>query len=1141
MPCEHKKKCDQKKERIRINMKKYILFIYLFCYQSGLWAQSTDSYLNNFAQPAPNAATLGKYADYPIGYYTGTPSISIPIYDLQDGGAKMAISLSYHPSGIRVSEVASWVGLGWALNAGGMIIRTVKGAPDEGTFKGTNTTYGPAGYFLNYGLSTLPSLPYPVGGQIPDNLQNQEMTSFTIPGVNGGFYDTEPDLFTFNFNGYTGKFVFDENRTTHLLVDDNMQIVPNFDSNGFDTWTITTSDGTKYYFGENSIHEITSPSSTSSGSDPDAQRPSSWYLTRIVYPNTKDTIYLSYTPESYSYHELGPETSLFGIGSSKDVSWACSDPSYNNIITTTITGWRLSAIRSKNYNISFVARNSRQDMLYTSNMLDSIKINTTQGQCLKQFALTHAYFTSTSATGLNASLVSFMNDNTDMSRLKLQAVTEYSGDGMLGKPAYKLTYQESFQLPRRMSYDQDHWGFSNNSTGSNNAYFTPGLNYPVCSVQTGGLNANRTPKWPDMSAFSLISIKNPLGVLTNFQFEAHIGMNTYPTLSTVGGLRIKQITTTDSVTGIMNYRSYQYPSGGILYKTPVYLYDLNNEYYTSNGTFTSASYRGYGFVNIISSLLRQSQSILPLQDFQGNHIGYVNVIETIGARGEGGSKQYFFEGDIAVHNNSRLDMSNYTATSFINTFYGTVGGIFGNGLFNGIPPSSLQYYLGYNVDNYYPAAPEQVDLRRGKLIAENTFDSLGNLLKSTQNRYVESYHENYLIRGFKAYRTSSLIQSGSTLIFDALAYYKLHTGISHLRYSTETDYKDGKTMVINHNYGYEDTLHTLQTSDTSTTSQGDSIIKKTYYSFDYANGATSDNIFGKMKIRNVLLPVSSRLWKNNLLIKGTVTLFQDFASSSTDTFINPAKIYSLETTTPLTPVQASENIAFTSAFTTLLPNTYFIEKADFNIHGTTGRIIEQRLANDKNQALVWDNTYALPLAQVDNAYFADVAYCSFESSETGNWTFSSNSVVVDATAPTGGFAYSLAGSISKSGLNTSQSYVLSYWLKSGASLSVSGATQSNSVTGRTLNGYTYHEVKLTAATSITITGSGNVDELRLYPFTAHMTTFTYDALRRLIAECSPNSTISYYDYDSFNRVVDIRDQFGNVIKAFEYNYGQSAR
>lgn len=81
--------------------------------------------------PAPNAAALGKYSDIPVSYFTGVPSISIPIYTVQEGPLSVPVALNYHASGVRVGEPASWVGLGWSLDAGGMVTRTVMGKPDD--------------------------------------------------------------------------------------------------------------------------------------------------------------------------------------------------------------------------------------------------------------------------------------------------------------------------------------------------------------------------------------------------------------------------------------------------------------------------------------------------------------------------------------------------------------------------------------------------------------------------------------------------------------------------------------------------------------------------------------------------------------------------------------------------------------------------------------------------------------------------------------------------------------------------------------------------------------------------------------------------------------------------------------------------
>ena len=104
----------------------------LACLRPGLLS-AQDNWVEDLVHPTPNAASLGKYGDIPVSYHTGLPNISIPLFTLQDGSLQLPISLSYHGGGIKVEETASWVGLGFSLNAGGVISRTVRNAPDEDT------------------------------------------------------------------------------------------------------------------------------------------------------------------------------------------------------------------------------------------------------------------------------------------------------------------------------------------------------------------------------------------------------------------------------------------------------------------------------------------------------------------------------------------------------------------------------------------------------------------------------------------------------------------------------------------------------------------------------------------------------------------------------------------------------------------------------------------------------------------------------------------------------------------------------------------------------------------------------------------------------------------------------------------------
>ena len=166
-------------------MKAYWTIILLLL-AAFLFGQNNNWYQEVVAPP-PNAASLGVYGEVPVGYHTGTPKISIPLHTLEKGDLQLPISLNYHASGIQVAQLSSWVGLGWSLDAGGVITRSVRSGPDEGNAT-TDGYYADYGNFFN-GLPTEPELDMALSGEI----------------------DTEPDAYFFNFSGFSGKFIFDQN------------------------------------------------------------------------------------------------------------------------------------------------------------------------------------------------------------------------------------------------------------------------------------------------------------------------------------------------------------------------------------------------------------------------------------------------------------------------------------------------------------------------------------------------------------------------------------------------------------------------------------------------------------------------------------------------------------------------------------------------------------------------------------------------------------------------------------------------------------------------------------------------------------------------------------------------------------------
>lgn len=81
--------------------------------------------------PSPEVSSLMKYLDIPVSPFTGQPDITLPIYTVREGSLEVPISISYHGGGIKVDELPGIIGLGWSLNAGGCVSRTVHGLPDE--------------------------------------------------------------------------------------------------------------------------------------------------------------------------------------------------------------------------------------------------------------------------------------------------------------------------------------------------------------------------------------------------------------------------------------------------------------------------------------------------------------------------------------------------------------------------------------------------------------------------------------------------------------------------------------------------------------------------------------------------------------------------------------------------------------------------------------------------------------------------------------------------------------------------------------------------------------------------------------------------------------------------------------------------
>ena len=112
-------------------MKKYILILLFSTIGYLLSVFSQFDPKPQIQQPSPDAQPLGKFGEIPVDLFTGRINIDIPIYTIKYHDIEVPISISYHGGGIKVTDESGSVGLGWTLNAGGVISIIVRGMPDN--------------------------------------------------------------------------------------------------------------------------------------------------------------------------------------------------------------------------------------------------------------------------------------------------------------------------------------------------------------------------------------------------------------------------------------------------------------------------------------------------------------------------------------------------------------------------------------------------------------------------------------------------------------------------------------------------------------------------------------------------------------------------------------------------------------------------------------------------------------------------------------------------------------------------------------------------------------------------------------------------------------------------------------------------
>ena len=450
--------------------------------------------------PSPNAASLGKYGDIPVSYFTGTATATVPIGSVEEGSLSMPVSLSYHTGGIKVGEQASWCGLGWSLQTGGMITRVIQGVADDDVANN--------GYYY-YGNSL-------------DNTSSVQLVE-----CGSGTRDSEADIYSVNFNGNSAKFYFDKNQICRFVERRDWIVTPITESFEFKGFVITVEDGTRYHFGRVQGTTTTPMVERSADSDSQTFSTTSWYLVKVESHDSKDAINLNYVAESYNYGQLN-------FCREFQVMSGCADG--NNLITQCQNkpqiivlqqGYRLTSItnNSNTQTINFIANTVRQDLPLKA-----------YGDAIEAKRLDQIQFVS-GAYSINHVLeYDYVMDGATLTRTtittnaRLRLLRVKKQKGTVDDQIYSFEYlntlgagKESF-YPTTFSKQIDHWGYYNGATGNDAlsllAPSTKVSNDAATQSVTRG-QANRESNETYMKHGSLKRVNYPTGGYTDFNMEAN--------------------------------------------------------------------------------------------------------------------------------------------------------------------------------------------------------------------------------------------------------------------------------------------------------------------------------------------------------------------------------------------------------------------------------------------------------------------------------------------------------------------------------------------------------------------------------------------------------------------------------------------
>ncbi len=924
--------------------------------------------------PSPNVGSFAERAVIPVNSFSGQADVQIPIYDVNYNDMNVPISLIYNTKGNKVKDPVGFTGLGWSLNAGGVIYRKKNSIVDENSRELGGTTYSQE---INY---------YYNSGKVRASYNDYNAVKrYSLDGVNdisNEVYDGMPDQFIFNFNGYSGSFYITRDSETgpivlaiktngnYALKGEILEIKDylTFNDSIKDRNTnrciyaikLTDDKGFKYIFGNSPDNiEFGNPGQLMSRGEFTAN---AWHLAEIISPNNQKI--------EFSYERKGkiiiPDMYWVSLLRSSSYNFKAYGQMLLAFAFTSGSGSQISSDRGQHssYYFSFPTYLKK---IKTPSQEISFDYERQQGL---SYDLTKYYYPNLSEIldvseqremksdnyKLDKILISNLNKEIKFDyieqatqRLKLSGLTfgVNQGNVLLEEKKYLFTYNPLL-LPNFESDETDHWGYYN---GRSRSY-------------TNDYYSQREPDSSHMFAEILTAIKLPNKGYLNLEYEPHY----YSKIATqfpfdvtekkanilAGGARVKKIISKSNSDNPNIEREYFYVqdyvnggqlSSGVLSGIP--------KYSNSGSRYTSYKDNGFWSGGSGSTTMHyqkaMDRNVFPMSNTNGNHVTYSEVTEKVN---DGYITTTYTNHDNGYHDKApSLMHSNFDSETFEDPFISlqSYRGLLLNSKFYSkekFPQREVvnQYLIDINLESGIPfmqrvGVPELPGAFRA---SSGKYPANAPLLTSSEERN--------FYPGQNTAVSSSLFEYQTT----PRAYYGI------LRAKTNTN-SLGEVITKQYKYPNDFAFSGLYT-EWVTNSNGD-MIKVSRF---------GTNIYSKMVTANMVslpIEVTTNLKPVNQPLKITSSLLTLYNDNNINNLILPEQQLNFE---PADRYRSTNLLVTQPNASGIQYDNEYISKVNYRKYDNYGNLLEQQPTNGSSITYLYSYNFQYPIAGIRNADYSTI-------------------------------------------------------------------------------------------------------------------------------------------------------------------------